>query len=104
MFELNSKDEAGNTKFNVNNVNKLKNSKNVLEIVNNRYMYWVELPQTEVFEFGADDSHSFALPEYIGLFSDLRGLDDYKWLQNQLLSKAVNSVLVGTVPLIKIII
>lgn len=94
-------DEAGNTKFNVNNVNKLKNSKNVLEIVNNRYMYWVELPQTEVFEFGSDDSHSFALPEYIGLFSDLRGLDDYKWLQNQLLSKAVNSVLVGTVPLIK---
>ena len=94
-------DEAGNTKFNVNNVNKIKNSKNVLEIVNNRYMYWVELPQTEVFEFGADDSHSFALPEYIGLFSDLRGLDDYKWLQNQLLSKAVNSVLVGTVPLIK---
>lgn len=94
-------DEVGNTKFNVNNVNKIKNSKNVLEIVNNRYMYWVELPQTEVFEFGADDSHSFALPEYIGLFSDLRGLDDYKWLQNQLLSKAVNSVLVGTVPLIK---
>ena len=73
-------DEAGNTKFNVNNVNKIKNSKNVLEIVNNRYMYWVELPQTEVFEFGADDSHSFALPEYIGLFSDLRGFKKYKIL------------------------
>lgn len=94
-----SEDEKGNKSFNINMVK--KNRKDVIELVNNSYMYWVELPQTEVFEFGSDDSHSFALPEYIGLFSDLRGLDDYKWLQNQLLSKAVNSVLVGTVPLIK---
>lgn len=72
-----------------------------IELIDNRYMYWVKLPQDVVFEFGSDNSHALQIPEYIGLFSDLRGLDDYKWLQNQLLSKAVNSVLVGTVPLIK---
>lgn len=93
--------EDGKKGFNLNNVGNLQDSKNILEVDGNRYMYWVELPQTEVYEFGSDNSHPLALPEYIGLFSDLRGLDDYKWLQNQLLSKAVNSVLVGTVPLIK---
>ena len=50
--------------------------------------------------FGTDNSSALAIPDYVGLFSDFRGLDDYKWLQNQLLSRSVNSVLVGTVPLI----
>lgn len=70
------------------------------EYSNERYMYWVELPQEEVVVFGTDNSNPLALPDYVGLFSDFRGLDDYKWLQNQLLSRSVNSVLVGTVPLI----
>lgn len=85
------------------NVNAIKNSgrDDVLEIIDGRYMYWVQLPQADVFEFGSDNSHPLQLPEYMGLFSDLRGLDDYKWLQNQLLSRSVNSVMVGTVPLIK---
>lgn len=95
-----SDDEAGR-KFHPDKLYESRRGKDIFEIIDNRYMYWVELPQDEVFEFGADNSHAFQLPDYIGLFSDLRGLDDYKWLQNQLLSKAVNSVLVGTVPLIK---
>ena len=91
----------GTKKFNPNQLAHSNRNQDIFEIVDDRWMYWVELPQGEVFEFGADNSHAFQLPDYIGLFSDLRGLDDYKWLQNQLLSKAVNSVLVGTVPLIK---
>ena len=63
-------------------------------------MYWVELPQDLVFEFGADNSNVLQIPDYVGLFTDFRGLDDYKWLQNQLLSKSINSVLVGTVPMV----
>ena len=94
-------DNNGKQKFNPNAISKSNRNTDILEMMNGRWMYWVELPQDEVFEFGADNSHAFQLPDYIGLFSDLRGLDDYKWLQNQLLSKAVNSVLVGTVPLIK---
>lgn len=85
------------------NINAIKNSgrNDILECIDGRYMYWVQLPQKDVFEFGSDNSHPLQLPEYMGLFSDLRGLDDYKWLQNQLLSRSVNSVMVGTVPLIK---
>ena len=91
----------GQKHFNPSAISNSNRYRDVLEMIDGRWMYWVELPQGEVFEFGADNSHALQLPDYIGLFSDLRGLDDYKWLQNQLLSKAVNSVLVGTVPLIK---
>ena len=91
----------GKKSFNPSAIRDSNRHKDILEMIDGRWMYWVELPQGEVFEFGADNSHALQLPDYIGLFSDLRGLDDYKWLQNQLLSKAVNSVLVGTVPLIK---
>ena len=95
-----AEDQMGKMSLNVNAVS--NSSRNdILEYENGRYMYWVQLPQSEVFEFGSDNSHTFRLPEYMGLFSDLRGLDDYKWLQNQLLSRSVNSVMVGTVPLIK---
>lgn len=72
----------------------------ILEYSNASYMYWVELPQNIVFEFGSDNSNALQVPDYVGLFTDFRSIDDYKWLQNQLLSKSINSVLVGTVPLI----
>ena len=98
--EIFIQDNLGVTTLNINNISKSKRNDN-LEYVDGRYMYWVQLPQSEVFEFGSDNSHTLRLPEYMGLFSDLRGLDDYKWLQNQLLSRSVNSVMVGTVPLIK---
>ena len=96
-----TQDSTGNINLNINNIGNSKEHKGDLEYSNGRYMYWVQLPQSEVFEFGSDNSHTLRLPEYMGLFSDLRGLDDYKWLQNQLLSRSVNSVMVGTVPLIK---
>lgn len=90
-------DEKEQLKFNPSNVH-LANY--TLEFAKNSYMYWVELPQDLVFEFGADNSNVLQIPDYVGLFTDFRGLDDYKWLQNQLLSKSINSVLVGTVPMI----
>ena len=34
-----------------------------------------------------------SFPDTIGLFSDLNDLGDYKWLQANLLSKGINSVL-----------
>ena len=91
------KDSKEQLKF---NPNKAHLANHTLEIVKNSYMYWVELPQDIVFEFGGDNSNVLQIPDYVGLFTDFRGLDDYKWLQNQLLSKSINSVLVGTVPMI----
>ena len=96
--EIVTVDKNNNKTFNVNNVNRLNY---LLEYNNNRYMYWVELPQDVVFEFGSDNSNVLQIPDYVGLFADLRELDDYKWLQNKLLSSSINNVLVGTVPLAK---
>ena len=64
-------------------------------------MYWVRLPQDLCYTFYFDGSHPNAFPDTIGLFDDLTDLDDYKWLQANLLSKGVNSVLTAEVPIIK---
>lgn len=65
------------------------------------YMYWVELPQDLCYTFYSDGSHPNAFPDTIGLFTDLNDLDDYRWLQGNLLSKGVNSLLTAEVPLVK---
>lgn len=64
-------------------------------------MYWVRLPQDLCYTFYFDGAHPNAFPDTIGLFDDLTDLDDYKWLQANLLSKGVNSVLTAEVPIIK---
>lgn len=73
----------------------------ILESNGQNYMYWVQLPQDLCYTFYFDGAHPNAFPDAIGLFDDLTGLDDYKWLQANLLSKGVNSVLTAEVPLIK---
>ena len=67
----------------------------------NYYMYWVELPQDLCYTFYSDGAHPNMFPDTIGLFNDLNELDDYRWLQANLLSKGVNSVLTAQVPVIK---
>ncbi|MBQ7276669.1 MAG: hypothetical protein IJS58_05390 [Bacilli bacterium] len=68
---------------------------------NGKYMYWVRLPQDMCYTFYSDGSHPNVFPDTIGLFNDLNDLDDYRWLQGNLLSKGVNSVLTAEVPLVK---
>ena len=65
------------------------------------YMYWVKLPQDLCYTFYSDGSHPNAFPDTIGLFTDLNDLADYRWLQGNLLSKGVNSVLTAEVPIVK---
>lgn len=63
------------------------------------YLYWVELPQDLCYTFYSDGSHPNAFPDMIGMFNDFNDLDDYRWLQANLLSKGINSVLTAEVPL-----
>lgn len=65
------------------------------------YMYWVKLPQDLCYTFYSDGAHPNAFPDTIGLFTDLNDLADYRWLQGNLLSKGVNSVLTAEVPIVK---
>lgn len=65
------------------------------------YMYWVELPQDICWTFYSNGAHPNAFPDAIGLFEDLGSLSDYKWLQGNLLSRGINSILTAEVPLVK---
>jgi hypothetical protein len=65
------------------------------------YMYWIKLPQDLCYTFYSDGAHPNAFPDTLGLFVDLNDLQDYRWLQGNLLSKGVNSVLTAEVPIIK---
>lgn len=72
-----------------------------LEFNGENYMYWVRLPQDLCWTFYSDGAHPMSFPDTIGMFSDLNDLGDYKWLQANLLSKGINSVLTAQVPMTK---
>jgi len=73
----------------------------ILEMMNDgQYLYWVQIPQDLCYTFYSDGSHPNAIPDAIGLFTDLNDLGDYRWLQGNLLSKGVNSILTAEVPLV----
>ena len=85
-------------RFNPNN--RYDNS-HIIECVDGRYAYWVELPQDLVYTFGMDFSNPLAIPEAIGLFTDLNELENYKWLQTQTLLTNITNILTATVPIEK---
>lgn len=73
----------------------------IIEGINGSYAYWVELPQDLVYTFGVDFSTPLAMPEYVGLFSDLSELESYKWLQSQTMLTNITNVLTAEVPVDK---
>ena len=86
------------TRFNPNN---RYDSSHIIECIDGRYAYWVELPQDLVYTFGMDFSNPLAIPEAIGLFTDLNELENYKWLQTQTLLTNITNILTATVPIEK---
>lgn len=72
-----------------------------LEWTGEYYMYWVKLPQDLCYTFYQDGATAMVFPDTVGLFSDFNDLEDYKWLQANLLSKGINSVLTAQVPITK---
>lgn len=71
---------------------------NILEYANNSYLYWIQLPQDLCYTFYTDGTTPMAFPDTIGLFADFNDLGDYRWLQANLLTKGINSVLTAEVP------
>lgn len=72
-----------------------------LEFRENTWLYWVKLPQSDVYTFCSDASHPLAIPEITGMLLDFTELNDYKALQTALLAKTVTSILTATVPMSK---
>lgn len=83
---------------NIFNLKEPIHSSHIIEGVNGSYAYWVELPQDLVWTFGADFSSPLAIPEYVGLFSDLSELESYKWLQTQTMLTNITNILTAEVP------
>ena len=77
------------------------NSDHIIEYNSSGYAYWVTLPQNLTITFGADLSTPLQLPEYIGLFSDLKELESYKWLQAQTMLTNITNILTAEVELAK---
>lgn len=72
-----------------------------LEWRDKTWAYWVQLPQDLCYTFYTDGAHPNAFPDAIGMFDDFNDLDDYKILQQSLLSKGINSILTAEVPYVK---
>ena len=71
-----------------------------LEWKDKTWAYWVQLPQDLCYTFYTDGGHALAIPDAISLFDDFQDLDNYKILQQSLLSRGINSIMTAEVPLI----
>ena len=71
------------------------NTRGIIEMSNNSYMYWVQLPQELCFTFASDSSHAWVAPDTMGLFSALQELTDYSVLAGLVNSTPLTSVLTG---------
>lgn len=76
-------------------------TKGVVEVSNERYMYWVQLPQDMCFTFASDTSNAWSVPDTIGLFSALQELTDYSTLAGLVASTPLTAVLTGQAEFVK---
>ena len=91
-----NKDKKGKVVIDYDKLSKIEGT---LERKNNRYLFWRQLPQDQVFCFGSDLSSVWQLPDTIGLFSNLNELNDYKWLQGALTSSPLTNIMTAEVAL-----
>ena len=68
---------------------------------NNRWFYWRTLPQDECFTFSQTEALPYQIPNTIGLFLQAKDLQDYSYLQQELLQLPLSGVVTGTLPMVK---
>lgn len=73
----------------------------ILEISDNNYMYWVGIPQSECYVFGDSLATPLQAPTLLSMLESITSLNDYSWLQTNLLAKSVSTILTAEVPLSK---
>lgn len=67
----------------------------------NKWFYWRTLPIDECFTFSQSESNPYQLPNTIGLFLQAKDLQDYSYLQQQLLELPLSGVIMATLPMAK---
>lgn len=68
---------------------------------NDRWYYWRTLPLDECFTFSQTEANSYQLPNTAGLFLQAKDLQDYMYLQQELLQLPLNGVVMGSLPMVK---
>ena len=72
-----------------------KLQKGIFEWQEERYLFWVQLPQEVCYTFASDSSHPWAVPDTSGLFLNLQELSDYGTLAGLVASTPLTAVLTG---------
>lgn len=67
----------------------------------NEWFYWKTLPLDECFVFSQDETVPWQLPNTIGLFLQAEDLQDYAYVQQEILKLQTSGVIMGTMPLNK---
>ena len=68
---------------------------------NNKWFYWRTLPLDECFTFSQTESTPYQFPNTAGLFLQAKDLQDYMYLQQELIQLPLSGVVVGTLPMAK---
>lgn len=69
--------------------------------LDNRWYYWRTLPMDECFTFSQSESNPYQIPNTAGLFLQAKDLQDYTYLQQELLQLPLNGVVMATMPYVK---
>ena len=65
--------------------------------VNQRYLFWIELPYDIVYTFASDNSHPWMAPDTMGLMLKMQELTDYCQLAGLIASTPLTAVLTGEI-------
>ena len=69
--------------------------------LDNKWYYWHTLPMDECFTFSQSESNPYQIPNTAGLFLQAKDLQDYTYLQQELLQLPLNGVVMATMPYVK---
>lgn len=67
----------------------------------NQWYYWKTLPMDECWVFSQDESTAYQTPNMIGLFLQAQDLQDYSYLQQELLQLPLSGAVFGSLPMVK---
>ena len=65
--------------------------------INQRYMYWLQMPFDICYTFGSDNSHPWMAPDTMGLMLKMQELTDYCQLAGLIASTPLTAVLTGEI-------
>lgn len=69
--------------------------------LDNRWYFWRTLPMDECFTFSQTEATPYQIPNTAGLFLQAKDLQDYTYLQQELLQLPLNGVVMATMPYVK---